>query len=430
MRALRPLRLLYLLPAEGFGGAERQGVYHLAELPRHGVGVTAFVGPGDPVMRAMQAAGLNHERFEHFPALAPGPKGPLASALYFAHWVRSVHRASIEVERRVRGVTFDLIFANRTFAWLVAATLSRRLGIPYAIRAGSRPVLPALAAALPLLDDIAPPAALFANCRAVERAVGSRLRCPAYPLPNAVDVGLFAPASRPLANEARRRLGLPVDVPLIGLAARPCPGKGFDLLERVAMRVHREYPSARFVVAGDFGWRERYEARFHGAGLGEAVRFLGRVDAMSDFFRAMDIVLLTSRSRSIEASPNALLEAMAAGLPVIATSVGGVPELVRDGRNGYLVPDGDATAFAHRVVELLRAPARREAFGAAGRAHALSHHRTSAVVSEFVRSLREVVSSSAVTEASREGAFSCESSTRSDPRSIYSFAKLPSRPSS
>jgi glycosyltransferase involved in cell wall biosynthesis len=422
--------LLYLLPAEGFGGAERQGVYHLAELPRHGVRVTAFVGPGDPIVRAMEAAGVNHERFEHFPALAPGPKGPLANLMYFAHWVRSLHHATAEVERRVRGHAFDLIFANRTFAWLVAASLSRRLGVPYAIRAGSRPVVPALTAALPLLDDIAPPAALFANCRAVERAVGSYLRCPAYPLPNAVDVGLFAPASRPLANQARKRLGLPLDTPLIGLAARPCPGKGFALFERVAALIHREYPSARFAVAGDFGWRERYEARFSAAGLGETVRFLGRVDAMSDFFRAMDLVLLTSRSRSIEASPNALLEAMAAGLPIVATSVGGVPEIVRDGRNGYLVADGDVSAFVHRVLELLRAPARREAFGAAGRAYALSHHRTSAVVSEFVRSLREVVSSSAVPTMPREGAFSCESSTRFVPRSIYSFAKLPSRPNS
>jgi glycosyltransferase involved in cell wall biosynthesis len=385
-----PLRLLYLLPAEGFGGAERQGVYHLAELPHHGVQTTAIVGPGDAIVRALRNAGASHDRFDHFPALAPRPQGPVGHAAYFANWVRSIRRAAVEIERRVRGASFDLIFANRTFAWLVAAQLSRKLRTPYAIRAGSRPVLPYLKRLLPLLDHAAPPAAMFTNCSAVERVMAPYLRCPAYSLPNAVDVNRFAPPSRVESNAARGRLGLALEAPLIGLAARPAPGKGFELLEEVALRIQRARPSAQFVVAGDFGWRRAIEARFSTVGLSNTVRFLGQVDTIEDFFRAVDVVLLTSRERSIEASPNALLEAMSAGRPIVATRVGGVPELVLDGLQGYLVPDGDAPGFARRILDILDDPERRKAFGKAGRAIAVSHHRTSIVVSKFARDLAKV----------------------------------------
>lgn len=412
-----PLQLLYLLPAEGFGGAERQGVYHLAELPHHRVRTLAFVGPGDAIVRAMREAGAHHDRFDHFPALAPRPRGPMGRASYGASWLWSVHHAAREVERRVRGLPFDLIFANRTFAWLVAATLSRRLRVPYVIRAGSRPVVPSLKHLLPLLDRAAPPAALFTNCRALERDLAPHLRCPAYLLPNAVDVARFAPCSRSESAAARIRLGLSPSAPLIGLAARPAPGKGFDLLEQVALRVRRRLPSAEFVLAGDFGWRRTYERRFSAAGLRSTVRFLGRVDRMEDFFRAVDVAVLTSRERSIEASPNALLEAMSAGRPIVATSVGGVPELVEDGRSGCLVPDGDASTFASRIVELLDDPQRSSAFGAAGRAFALAHHPTSVVVSNLARDLAKVASVVSARRTLPEGAPSCGSITRFVPSS-------------
>jgi glycosyltransferase involved in cell wall biosynthesis len=161
--------------------------------------------------------------------------------------------------------------------------------------------------------------------------------------------------------------------------------------------------------------------------LKDAVRFLGQLDAVEDFFRSVDVVLMTSRERSIEASPNALLEAMACGRPVVATRVGGVPELVLDGLQGYLVPDGDASAFARRLLDVLDDDERRTAFGRAGRSIAVSHHRPSSVVSEFARDLARVAHESASRETSHEGASSCESITRFVPPSIYSFTQLPSR---
>jgi glycosyltransferase involved in cell wall biosynthesis len=410
------LRVLYLLPAEGFGGAERQGLYHLAELPRHGIEVTAFVGPGEAVPRALADAGVRHERFEHFPDGNPAPRTRAESARSMARWLRALSRSVREIERRIGRNRPDLIFANRTFAWLVAAALSRTLDLPYVIRAGSRLSHPALSLGLSLLDHAAPPAAAFYNCRAVERAVGSRLRCPAYSLPNAIDLQRFEPGQGNVRDAARARLGLPRQCPLVGLAARPAPEKGFDLLAEVAARVSAKKPDVRFVVAGEFGWRARYEASFRQAGLGEVVRFLGHVDAMPDFFRAVDMVVLTSRARSIEASPNALLEAMAVGRPIVATAVGGVPELVRHRIEGYLTRDADARTFAELVLELIDSPTRRYELGRAGRRAAFDR-RTAVVVGELARNLRAIVSASSALRTSSMGVLSCESTTRFAPSS-------------
>lgn len=391
------LKLLYLLPAAGFGGAERQGVYHLAELPRHGVDVTAVVGPGDPVMRALREANVHLEPFRHFP---DREHGPLTSGDIFrsARSVTALWRSVSEIERRVRGQRLDLIFANRTYAWLVAALLSRRIRVPYVVRVGSRLAHPALALGLDVLDRVLPPAAAFCNCRAVEDDVASHLRCPAYPLPNAIDVDRFAPGPPGAERAARIRLGLPLDAPLVGLAARPAPEKGFDFFERLVARVHDARPGTRFFVAGEFGWRRRYEERIFAAGLGEVVRFLGRVDAISEFLRAMDVVILTSRERSIEASPNALLEALALGRPVVATAVGGVPELVRHGREGFLAPPDDVPSFAAGLVELLDNPRLRREMGRAGSAVAL-RRRVPDVVSELARNLEALLPSAAHPES-------------------------------
>jgi glycosyltransferase involved in cell wall biosynthesis len=383
--------LLYLLPAAGFGGAERQGVYHLAELPGHGVDVTAFVGPGDPIVHALDDVHASYQRFEHFPARDHGPLTSLGNVLHPFRSVAQIWSAVSEIERRVQGDRFDLIFANRTFAWVVAALLSQRLGVPYVLRAGSRLAHPAYAIGLRALDVTARPAAAFFNCRAVERDVVSHLRCPAISLPNAVDVVRFAPASRGARDAARSRLGLALDAPMIGLAARPAPEKGFDFFERVVAEVRRARPHARFVVAGEFGWRKRYEARFRAAGLGEAVRFLGRVESVPDFLHAMDIAILTSRARSIEASPNALLEAMAAGRPIVATSVGGIPEMIHHGKEGYLVRHDDPEGFAAHVVDLVDSEPLRDKVGLAGRARAVSRHRVSTIVAGLARDLYSIV---------------------------------------
>jgi glycosyltransferase involved in cell wall biosynthesis len=402
--------MLYLLPAEGFGGAERQGVQHLAELPRHGVQITSFVGSSPALGQELTLASVASQRLVDFPPI-PSSNGAGHGGSKPLKWLAACLEAAAIIERHAMQRRPDVIFANRTFAWLVAAILSRRLGVPYVMRAGSRPAHPVLGPLMSLLDRVARPHAVFYNCNAVKSSVAERFACPTFALPNVVDSRRFSAASAEERAAARSRLHLPPGAPLIGLAARPAPEKGFDLLEQVVLRVRRKHPDARFVVAGDFTHRTFYERRFASSGAGSAVRFVGHVDAAA-FFRAVDLVVLTSRARSIEASPNALLEAMASCRPIVATAVGGVPELVRHGVDGYLTTDMDADGFAANVCRLIAFPELREELGRNGRVRALSDHRPSVVVGRLVRDLRHLLAPYRKLEASSAGV-ACESNTLS-----------------
>ena len=118
-----------------------------------------------------------------------------------------------------------------------------------------------------------------------------------------------------------------------------------------------------FVVAGDGGLRESLEARARSL-LGDRIRFLGWATDLSVLYGALDVVVLTSRN---EGTPVALIEAGAAGRPVVATDVGGVAEVVRDGASGFVVRPGDAAAMAARVGGLLDDPEAARAMGLVGR---------------------------------------------------------------
>jgi len=134
----------------------------------------------------------------------------------------------------------------------------------------------------------------------------------------------------------------------------------------VARRVLAEVPDARFCVAGDGPMRGELEHAVRG--LGDAFTLLGRREDAPALLAAADVALLTSR---VEGTPNVLMEAQAAGTPVVATRVGGIPDAVRDGATGVLAEAGDAAALARAVVDLVADRAR--------------HARMSAAAAEFAR---------------------------------------------
>ena len=104
--------------------------------------------------------------------------------------------------------------------------------------------------------------------------------------------------------------------------------------------------------------------------FGCLLRFLGVRADVADILRASDVFVLSSRW---EGNPMSVMEAMAAGLPVVSTAVGGVPELVQEGATGLLVPSEDTGALACALQALVDDPARRQAMGAAARQHAIAH---------------------------------------------------------
>jgi glycosyltransferase involved in cell wall biosynthesis len=152
--------------------------------------------------------------------------------------------------------------------------------------------------------------------------------------------------------------------PLVGVVARLQPEKGVADFLTAAARVSKLSPRVRFIVVGDGPLREELLALARRIGVEDRVRFLGyRTDARA-LVGLMDVLVVPSLT---EGSPLIVLEAMAAGVPVVASAVGGIPDQVRHGEEGLLVPPGDQEALAGALGELLRDPDRARLLGVAGR---------------------------------------------------------------
>lgn len=157
--------------------------------------------------------------------------------------------------------------------------------------------------------------------------------------------------------EARRRLGLPDDRPLLVWVGRLVPVKGLDVLLDACGRLRTDGPPFRVMLVGDGPLRPALEAQARTLGLAEVVTFVGARDhtELPDWYAAADWTLLPSRSEGL---PNVLRESLACGTPFIASDVGGVSEIVGDS-GSRLVPPGDSAAWAAAIRAALAGPAPR-----------------------------------------------------------------------
>jgi glycosyltransferase involved in cell wall biosynthesis len=185
---------------------------------------------------------------------------------------------------------------------------------------------------------------------------------------NGVDVAALDAAAP--GEAVRRDLGLPAEAPVIGLVGRLDHwGKGHQELFTALAQIHASHPVHALIVGG--GRREDEVRQLAvSLGLAESVHFLGPRRDVPDLLNAMDIFVLPSYSEGVSL---ALLEAMAAGLPVIATAVGGTPEVVTDGVTGLLIPPRDPAALAGALERLLNDPAWAKQLGAKARVHVRQH---------------------------------------------------------
>ena len=176
-------------------------------------------------------------------------------------------------------------------------------------------------------------------------------------------ISLPDPMARARSTAARREaLGLPAAGPLIGSVGRLDPVKGHDLLIRAFAKL--QDPQARLILIGDGEKRAEYETLAQELGISDRVRFTGWREDVGDLLEALDLFVFPSRN---EGMGRAAVEAMAAGLAVVAARTGGLPEVVRDGETGLLVPPDDADALAAAIARLLARPEERMAMGEAGR---------------------------------------------------------------
>ncbi|GMU92769.1 MAG: glycosyl transferase [Candidatus Hydrogenedentota bacterium] len=174
----------------------------------------------------------------------------------------------------------------------------------------------------------------------------------------------LAPFEGAIARRAQTRasLGLAPHDPVVGAVGRLEPVKGFTYFVEAARIIHRIAPSARFILAGDGSQRAALSAQ--AVELGGRFQFLGRRNDVPDLMAAMDICVAPSVN---EGMGRVVLEAAGGGVPVVASEVGGIPEVVCDGVTGLLVRPRDATAIAAAVLALLDDAALRERMGRAAR---------------------------------------------------------------
>jgi len=179
----------------------------------------------------------------------------------------------------------------------------------------------------------------------------------------------------------RRREGIPGDAPVALCVSNFYPYKGHEELAEAAARVVPTFPNVVFLLVGrDSGTMEETRIRFRTRGIEGSVRFAGGRADVPDLLRASDLFVHPSRE---EGFSNAILEAMAAGLPVVACDVGGNPEAVTDGETGRMVPSRDAAAFASAIAEFLADPEKRKAMGEAGRRRAIGRFSLDRMVGEM-----------------------------------------------
>jgi len=176
---------------------------------------------------------------------------------------------------------------------------------------------------------------------------------------NGIDLRPFDNASPSLPNAQ-----LEDHPPIVGLIGRLSVEKGVDIFLHAAAHVLAELPSTKFVVVGEGPDRDELESLIDELKLRQSVAMLGRRDDMPSVYASLDIMVSASRQEGL---PMALLEGMASSLPIIATPVGDVPAMVRDGQTGVMVPPENAASLASAIVALLRDPTRRERLGTAAR---------------------------------------------------------------
>lgn len=187
---------------------------------------------------------------------------------------------------------------------------------------------------------------------------------------NGIDLRRFN-HGREERSRAREHWRIPPGRPVIAGVGRLNYQKNFALFLEIAAQASRDEPSAFFVIAGSGPEEETLRKRAAELGLGaDRLLFAGYVAEMASFYPAVDFLLMPSR---FEGLPMTLLEAMAMGVPTVASRLDGISEIIEDGINGRLVPPGDRDAFAARLRELLAAPEKAAAMAAAAQQKVRAH---------------------------------------------------------
>jgi L-malate glycosyltransferase len=355
MPAAPPIPIAFFLTSFGAGGTERQMLELVRRLDRgrFEAHLACFHRDGAWVSRAEAAA----DSLSEFPISSFRSPATIGQGAAFAAWCRRRHIALVQA--------CDL-YAN-IFALPAAAAGGVRHRI--ASRRELNPDKSALQIGLQRL------AYSFAHrVVANSEAAAARLRREGVTarkilvIPNGIDLARFEP---PLRDREIRRL--------VTVAAFR-PEKAHDVLIAAAAEALTAVPSLSLTLVGDGPTRPSVEGLVRRLGLGGRIRFLGHANDVAAVLRDHDAFVLPSRS---EAFPNAVIEAMAMAMPVVATEAGGIPELVAHGRTGILVSPDRPDALARAIVDLVRRPGFAQAMGRRARADVVARFSLDRMVARF-----------------------------------------------
>jgi glycosyltransferase involved in cell wall biosynthesis len=193
-------------------------------------------------------------------------------------------------------------------------------------------------------------------------------------------------------EEVRRRLGIAPERFVIGWLGRMTGVKQTSDLLAVLSMLRAQGVDASLLLVGDGPDRDAFERQAHDLGLMPHCLFLGYQEEVAPWYAAMDAVALPSGN---EGTPVTVIEALAAGTPVAAYGVGGVPDVVRDGVDGFVVPPGDTAALTERIATLAADPTLRARMGAAGRERVLERYGVGRLLDDVDRLYRDTIAATA-----------------------------------
>lgn len=205
-------------------------------------------------------------------------------------------------------------------------------------------------------------------------------------IPTGIDLTEFDPERN--REDLREELGIPPEAPVYGTVAVFRRLKGHEFLLEVAPEIIRSVPGARLLLAGEGPQENNLRRKIAEKGIQESVIMPGFRDDVARLLNTLDVFVFPSLA---EALGTAILEAMAMNKPVVASRVGGIPEIVEEGRTGYLVDPKDPRAFAERVIHLLRNGELRRKMGLEGRKFVEAHYDVRLMVQRLEKLYRELV---------------------------------------
>lgn len=346
VRAGEPVRVLFVVQDFVVGGAER----HLIELwrridrSRFAVEIACLAGSGGFAAEAASLGWPIHDL--DVGRRIGGPRG-LRGLLRLVHLTASLRP--------------DVIHGYLMTGSLYAALAGRLCGVPV-VAVAKRNLDAFENPRQRLLHGLA--LRLATHVTAVSRTVAASAVAQGVApgrvtvIPNGVDAARFAPAATEVARERNGH------DPVIGCVGCLAPRKDHRTLLEALSALDRRGRRFHAVLVGDGPERAALETRVRELGLGDRVRFAGERDDVPALLATFDVFVLSSREEGI---PNALLEAMAAARPVVATAVGGTPEVIAGGETGWLVPAGAPEALAAALDDALVHPDEAARRGAAAR---------------------------------------------------------------